>query len=242
MARPDVAGALREAALAINALDTLDETLDAIVRTARQSLDGIDHVGISLTHHGGEIETKAATSQLVWAFDALQYQVGEGPCVHAIQHEPVVLVQHARSEQRWPRFIPKAVQLGLRSQLALQLYSEEGVLGGLNMYSTSSDTLQLSTIEMATLFASHAALALAQALHEDGLNTAFGSRRVIGQALGILMERYGIDEERAWAVLTRASSKSDMSLHDVATEVVERDAEGSCGEGAGTRTDTHPST
>jgi transcriptional regulator with GAF, ATPase, and Fis domain len=220
MERHKLATALTEAARAIGAPCTLDETLNAIVGTARQLLGGIDHVGISLGHRNGRIETKVGTGQLVWELDDLQYRLGEGPCVYAIEVEPVVVVQHAAQDRRWPLYIPLAVQLGLRSQLALQLYHHEQTLGGLNLYSITRDTIDAETLDTAKLYAAHAALALGHALEHDGLNIALSSRKVIGQALGILMERYGITEERAWAFLTRASSRSNVKLRDVAAELV----------------------
>lgn len=49
----------------------------------------------------------------------------------------------------------------LRSQLAVKLYVDaEGTLGGLNFYSTSSDTIDPDAEAIADLFATHAAIAL----------------------------------------------------------------------------------
>lgn len=56
----------------------------------------------------------------------------------------------------------------------------------------------------------------------DALHQALTSRQVIGQATGILMERYGIGEDAAFAFLVRASSTSNTELRDIAQEVVDR--------------------
>ena len=217
----DAATALAQAARSIHREDTLDETLAAIAETARISIPGIDHAGISIITPKGGIETRAATDAVVWEFDRIQYDLGEGPCVSAMRETPVVAVPHARHDQRWPEFMPRALRLGLRSQLAVRLFlDEEGTMGALNLYSTSQEEIDPDAEHVAELFASHAAIALHQAREVEHLNQALESRKVIGQALGIVMERYGLDENHAFAFLLRASSTSNIKLRDIAAQLV----------------------
>jgi GAF domain-containing protein len=217
----DIAESLAQIAREINVPRDLDSTLQVIVDSAQRSLPGIDHVGITLAHSSGQMETKAATGQLVWDLDELQYELGEGPCVHAIQAASVVTVNDARNERRWPHFIPLAVEKGLRSQLGIALYQDAETLGGLNMYSISSDTIDPQTQHVAELFAAHAAIALGHAQHADHLHTGLISRQVIGQAVGIIMERYSLNEGRAFDYLARVSSHGNIKIRDVAQEVVD---------------------
>lgn len=217
----NLADALTEAAETINRQHTLGETLDAIARATLTSVPGFTDVGISVMHRSGEIETMAGTGQVVWELDSIQYDLGEGPCVDSVREEHTVVVENARHDQRWPRYVPQAVQRGLRSQLAVRLYDDGKTLGGLNLYSTSSDTIDPDAVHGAELFAVHAAIALGHAQEEHQLNEALSSRKVIGQAIGILMERYKIDQDRAFQFLTRASSTSNIKLRDVAQELVD---------------------
>ena len=218
----DAASALAQAARTIHREDTLEETLAAIAETARISVPGIDHAGISIVTPKGGIETKAATDALVWEFDRLQYELGEGPCVSAMRGTPVVSVPHARHDQRWPKFLPPALKLGLQSQLAVRLFlDEEGTMGALNLYSISQEEIDPDAEHISELFASHAAIALHQAREVDNLNQALESRKVIGQAMGIVMERYGLDDNRAFSFLLRASSTSNIKLRDIAAQLVE---------------------
>ena len=76
-------------------------------------------------------------------------------------------------------------------------------------------------MQVAGLFATHAAIALGRSRYENQLNDAIGTRKVIGQAIGIVMERYGISEDRAFHFLARASSTSNVKLRDVAQEIVQ---------------------
>lgn len=215
-----VASALAQAIESINESRTFEETLDAIVGATRTSVPEFDHVGISLLHRDGTIETKAGTDQLVWELDAIQYDLGEGPCVHAIEQEPVVVVRNLRHDQRWPRYIPAAAAKGVRSQLGIRLFTAGKHIGGLNLYSTDSDDVDDASVETARLFATHAAVMLGHAQEQDQLNQALQSRKLIGQAIGILMERYSMDADRAFQFLVRASSTSNIKLRDVAEELV----------------------
>ncbi|WP_270887788.1 GAF and ANTAR domain-containing protein [Pedococcus sp. 5OH_020] len=216
-----VARVLATVARDINAPRDVASTLDTIVNAAQRSLPGIDHVGVSITHRDGTIETMAATDPLVLKLDQLQYELSEGPCVDSLRDAEVVSVSYAdRYWDRWPRYMPKAVDLGLRAQLALRLYVEESTLGGLNLYSTESDELPPDTPELAEIFAAHAALALGRANTEQNLNTALATRKAIGQAIGILMVRYELTEERAFQYLSRVSQTGNIKLRDVALELV----------------------
>lgn len=216
----DVAHALAEAAKAINSPRTLDETLNAIVAAAQDAVPGMNHVGISLSHRDGKIETLAGTDKLVWDLDSVQYGLNEGPCVSSVKEDPVVVVEHARQDQRWPNYMPRAVEAGLRAQLALRLYTDKETLGGINLYSTEEETISSDTVQMAELFATHAAIALDRARYEHQLNDALASRKAIGQAIGLIMQRYQIDEDRAFHFLVRASSTSNVKLRVIAEEVI----------------------
>jgi GAF domain-containing protein len=219
----NIAEALAEAARTIDATRSIDDTLRAIVDSARDNLPGFEHVGISTVERDGRIQTRAATDDLVNRLDDLQYGLDEGPCVDALHEPDVVAAPNIREDHRWPRYVAEAVRsTGLRSQLAVKLFlDEDGTLGGLNIYSTRDDSISEEAIEIARLYATHAAIALGHAKMSDQLHAALRSSRTIGQAIGIIMERYQLDADRAFGFLTRASSTSNTKLRVVAQEVVE---------------------
>jgi transcriptional regulator with GAF, ATPase, and Fis domain len=216
----DLARALAEATRTINSPRTLGETLDSIVHAARASVPGFEHVGISIVHGKDEVETKAATSQLVWELDDIQYRLGEGPCVAAMFEKPTVAAPNLRHDQRWPRYVPEAVRRGVRSQMGYRLYVEGHTMGGLNFYSTESDTFLDDACEVGELFAVHATVALGRAMEEEGLNIALTTRGLIGQAVGLTMARFELSSDRAFQYLIRASSSSNIKLRDIAEEIV----------------------
>ena len=215
-----LAATITEAAKTINSPRSLEETLDAIAHAARDTIPGFDHVGISISHQGGSIETKAGTDQLVWELDALQYELMQGPCVDAIRQGPVMVMEDIDHERRWPEYTHKASQKGLLSQMGLRLYLEDHTLGGLNLYSTQARGLDPDALQIAELFATHAAIALERSRYEHDLNEAVASRQSIGTAVGIIMERYRITEDRAFQFLARASMTSNIKLREIADEVL----------------------
>jgi GAF domain-containing protein len=217
-----VSTAVAAAARTLQHPESIDEALLAIALSARDSVPGFDLVGISTLEKGNQVVSRAVSDPRVCELDRLQYSEGDGPCVDALGTSQVVLAPRLRHEQRWPRYVPKALQLGLRSQLAVQLTVDDaGTLGSLNMYSTLSDDIDSEAAALAELFARHAAVALGGARHVGNLQTALQSRKVIGQALGIVMERYQLDEERAFAFLVRASNTGNLKLHTIAQELVD---------------------
>jgi GAF domain-containing protein len=220
--RQDIGPALAVAARGMNRRASLEETLASIVDVARGSLPGFDEVGISLLDRKGNVETKAATGQLVWTLDKLQYELSEGPCVDSLHGETIVEAPHVRHDQRWPRYVPRAVEEGLKAQLAVRLYlDDQGTVGGLNIYSTTSEDIDPEAVQLADLFAAHAAIALGHARERDNLNEALHSRKIIGEAIGLVMGRYQLTEDRAFAFLVRTSSHANIKLRDIAQAMVD---------------------
>jgi GAF domain-containing protein len=217
----DLADALSNAAEQINTRRALPEVLQTLVETAQRSLPGADHVGISVFHSDGRIETLAASDDFVLRLDTIQYQLNEGPCIDAMREQGVVVASRAELARRWPRFMAQAVPLGLRSQMGVRLFIEGQTLGGLNLYSTRADHFNGDLQHVAQLFASHASLALGKARLEQTMTDGMLSRQRIGQAIGILMQKYELDEDRAFAYLARVSQTSNIKVRDIADEVVE---------------------
>ena len=216
----DYALSIAEAARTLYRPRSLDDTLQTIVEVACNSVPGFDQVGIATMEKRGKVETRAFTGDLVLPLDELQYTLREGPCSATLHGDEAVCVSSLRHEQRWPCFVPQAVALGVRSQLAVKLYLDDDTLGGINFYSTTSDEVSADARALAPLFATHAAIALGHAQERESLTTGLLSRRGIGQALGLLMERYEMSDDRAFAFLVRASSHRNLKLRAVAEELV----------------------
>jgi GAF domain-containing protein len=201
----------------------LDQLLLMLAQTTRLALPGFDAVGISTVDEDGNVQTRAATDPLVRDLDDLQYSLGEGPCFETIARpdRTVVVAPRIRDADQWPRYAPQAGELGLRSQLAVRLHLEDrGTVGGLNLYSTTADEVDPAAETMAELFAAQAATMLAQAREIEGLNEALQSRKVIGEAIGLVMKEHTLTEDAAFAYLVRTSSHANVKLRDIAAGLV----------------------
>jgi transcriptional regulator with GAF, ATPase, and Fis domain len=214
------AQSIAEAARTLNQPRSLDETLQTIVEVACNSVPGFDQVGIA-TLDKGRVEARAFTGDLVLRLDDVQYGLREGPCSAALQGTDAVSVSSLRVEKRWPRYVPQARAAGVRSQMAVKLHLDQHAVGGINFYSTISDDVSHDARALGRLFATHAAIALGRAHEQRTLNQALQTRKVIGQAIGILMERYQMNEDRAFAFLVRASSAANIKLRAVAQQLVD---------------------
>lgn len=223
MAHETLTAARTAAAAQMHAVGSTTETLETMVEVARSTVTGIDHVGVTLVHRDGRLETVAATGPLVIELDELQLALDEGPCVSTLRDGlPITLVEHARQEQRWSQYVPLAVQRGITAQLSVRLFVDDGAVGVLNLYATRSETISDDTRRLAELFAAHAALAFGHTRRLTDLQGAIAHREIIDQAIGIVMERYDLCSDRAFEYLIRVSSVSEVTLRDVALDLVER--------------------
>jgi hypothetical protein len=100
--------------------------------------------------------------------------------------------------------------------LSFQLFVEGDRVGALNLYGEGPDAFDSESEQIGALVAAHAAVAFADSQKISQLGEALVARQLIGQAEGILMERYKITAEQAFLLLTRASSRSNIKLRDVA--------------------------
>lgn len=216
----EIAEAMSEVAAALKAPMDLDETLELITRSAADTIPGIIEASISITTKTGEIQTLAPTGPVVTRADHLQYELGEGPCLDAAIEEPVVAVNDLAADPRWPDFGPKAAALGFGSQVAFQFRAEPHVRGALNLYAREPNEIDQDSIQLGSMFAGQVAVAMGWARQDQTMTNALATRNLIGQAVGIVMERYKLDSDRAFAFLTRLSQTSNTKLHAIATAVV----------------------
>ena len=199
----------------------LDGTLEAIVHTARDAVPGFDHVGVTVVGGDGTVTTMASTGPLVREMDTLQYELDQGPCLDAMRRASLVLVEDlATQSDNWPMYASRASEVGVQAQMGVRLRTSEKTLGGMNFYSTATNTIHSMAPRRAELFATHAAIALAQARHVD-VNEAIAGHPYIGQAVVVLMNRLQVTEDRAMYYLIRVATVAELKIQDVARAIVD---------------------
>ncbi|GAB3881141.1 GAF and ANTAR domain-containing protein [Terrabacter terrigena] len=195
--------------------------LDEVVRAALQLIPGVDEASISVTIGRRDVTSEHPSGELPAKVDAVQTETGQGPCIDAAYEHETVRVPDMASEERWPKFAARAAALGAASMLSIQLWVENDNLGALNLYSYTADSFTDESEHVGLLFASHAAVAFAGADKVHHLNIALARRDLIGQAKGILMERFKITGAQAFSILVRISQDSNRKLFDVAEELAQ---------------------
>lgn len=214
-----------QVALDLFAAGSVEGTLLQIVGLAEATIDGCDGAGV-LVVEDGQPTTAAASNDMVEAVDQMQVEAGEGPCLDAATGGSTFYAQDLDDDPRWPTFGPAAVEIGIRSVLAYSLSAER--LSALNLYASLPSAFGATGRAQGQLFATLARLALdsAEALaaasdRADHLVEALGTREMIGQAQGILMERERITADQAFDVLRRASQHMNVKLREVAETLVD---------------------
>lgn len=195
------------------------ETVERVCEYALKAID-CDYAGVIFVNtRTSSIETVAATDPLIEKLDRIQMEIGEGPDIEALQDRTSVIVADTTLERRWPHWADMVASSGIRSLLNIRLHTSSEVLGTLNLYSKTPDKYDADDQAVAAILAQHAAVAIAAARTEENLWRAVDARKLIGQAQGMLMERYGLDADKAFQVLIRYSQDNNIKLRDIAHTV-----------------------
>ncbi len=200
----------------------MQHTLQRVVDLAAQSLAGGIFASVSLVRKRREVETPASSDERALRADQLQYELGEGPCLDAIWEQETFQIDDMTTERRYPQWARRvADDIGIRSSLSFQLFTDVDSLGALNLYSTNPETFDAESRGVGAAFAAQAAVALRSAQTEQHLRTAMATRNLIGQAEGILMERFRLTAAQAFGLLNRVSQESNIKLREVAQRLVD---------------------
>ncbi|GHF39306.1 GAF domain-containing protein [Amycolatopsis bartoniae] len=198
----------------------VERTVQRIVTAAVDTVPGVENAGVSLLARG-EVRSVSPTSPVVARLDALQHELREGPCVGAVFDEPVFRTGNIGADSRWPRFGAAANELGIRSMLSVRLFTGSANLGALNLYASARAAFDDDAVQLAGLFAAHAAVALAGSARQEQLREALRTRDTIATAKGILMQRHSIGDDEAFHLLVKVSQRANRKLHDVASWLVQ---------------------
>lgn len=197
----------------------LDATLSQITAAAVELLPDVQYSSITVLRPDGSLSTAAPTDPLLLELDGEQYRLKEGPCYDAAAHTGQVVSSNLASDQRFPQYGRVAVGMGVHAQIGVRLFDTPTSNGALNLYSTRTGAFE-DVQSLSALFAHQAGMAISYAHQIGTLHEAVQTRTMIGQAVGIVMERYNLNDERAFAFLRRLSSHRNVKLRLVAQEII----------------------
>jgi hypothetical protein len=213
---------MAELARSLAASADMDTQLRRVTDSAVELIPGADCADVLMIAGRKEFRSYAATSEVPLTLDSLQERFREGPCVDAAVDTLIVRSDDLRSETRWPKFAAAAVAVGVRSMLSFQLYAYPDHFGAINLLAFETGAFDHEAESVGSILATHAALAVAASCRADNFRSALASRDTIGQAKGMIMERFDIDAIRAFELLTKLSQDTNTPVRELAARVVEQ--------------------
>jgi transcriptional regulator with GAF, ATPase, and Fis domain len=217
--------------------DTLVDDFDLIeflhLLTVRSvSLLDVSAAGLLLTDQRDRLRLVAASTEQTRLLELFQLETYEGPCVDCFTTgQPVVVADLAVAVDRWPAFVPRALETGFASVHALPMRLRTDVVGALNLFGNRPGALTQNIVQLGQALADVATVGLLQArtirrreILAEQLQTALNSRVIIEQAKGVLAERHNVDMAEAFALLRTGARSRNRRLSDLAREIVDRAA------------------
>jgi GAF domain-containing protein len=192
--------------------DDVDETLAAVTAVALEVVPGVDFACVTVASKPTAVASRGATDPAAEKINEIQQALGEGPCLTALWDSPLVRAEHSRGDSPWPAYSRAALELGICESVSVRLYVKDHVLGALSLYARRSGALTDESVEAARVYAAHAAVALFAAEQEANLTVAIDRRDTIGQAKGILMERFKLTDGQAFGLLVKVSQNTNTPM------------------------------
>ncbi|WP_261556760.1 GAF and ANTAR domain-containing protein [Frankia tisae] len=227
MDEDDLAASLSGLSGLLTGLRPLRETLIQIAELAVQAIPGAEGAGLTMLEDNRP-QTVVASAEFVRAADDVQYRLGEGPCLLAVETGRTQLSGSLGGEARWPRYGPRVGRMGVHSVLSLPLLLPDRVVGAMNVYAHAKDAFGPNAVRTGELFAQPVAVSVhnAQILAQSQrlvsqLQEALTSRAVIDQALGVIMSRTGSGPEEAFERLRTMSQTRHLKVAQLSRVLVD---------------------
>jgi GAF domain-containing protein len=212
---------MAELARSVAAPRDIDDVLSGVTAATVELLTGADTAGVLLVSKGGTFESLSGTSELIYEVDRLQEKHNAGPCVEAAINELVVRTEDFETETRWPQYSREVCKLGVRSSISFKLYTGDRTAGALNVFSRRPNSFDADSEVIGSILAAHAAAAILASRESQQLQAALLSRDLIGQAKGMLMERFQVDAVGAFEMLRKLSQQMNVRLAEIARRIVD---------------------
>jgi hypothetical protein len=196
--------------------------LHELIDSGTRHVSGAEYAGITLAERGKAVTSVVATHRYPVILDEIQNQYGEGPCVAAAWQHHVMHVEDLSVDERWPRYQQYALaHTPIRSILSFELFVDRDTTAALNFFAHRPHAFGDESIELGHIFATHVALAWSMMRRQDQFRSALASRDIIGQAKGVIMERFNLDAVEAFDLLARLSQQSNTKLFDIARALID---------------------
>ena len=222
---PELSSTFGALAAIVYADESFESVAATLCRAAVELVDGCDHASL-MERRQGRAVTAAASDEVAGTCDALERASGEGPCLDALDEDQPH--QHFCPDLEegcgWPTLGERLLaETPVRGLAGFRLRDDGTKVGALNIFSDEAGRLTEHSLHQATLLTAFASVSLA-ALHRGQeattLRQGLDSNREIGKAVGLLMAMHDLDQDAAFAMLSRVSQEMNLKLVEVAARVV----------------------
>lgn len=196
----------------------------AVCDAAPRLVDGCARASLLLKDRG-RLFTAAATDDVARTIDRLELEVGEGPCLDAIEEESIQLDADLTTGSAWPRLQRRILaETPVRSSAGFRIVVDDRKVGALNLFGDTPGALTQRSVDQGAVLAAFASVALGSAERQEQARTlreGLASNREIGKAIGLMMAFHKVGDEEAFAILRTASQELNVKLSEVARQVVD---------------------
>lgn len=176
----------------------------------------------------GKLTVATANTPEGDAVEQLEVELGEGPCTDALRSgEQVLATDLEQHVDRYPRFAPRAIEVGVRSIHALPMSVRTDLVGSLDIIAREPIALSAQQLSTAQVLADVAIAYLANSRVREShsrlasqLQHALDNRVVVEQAKGRLAERHGESPADAFERIRRHARTHQVSARSVAEQVL----------------------
>lgn len=222
---------------------TLDDVMAQLGTDVRQVL-GVAGAGAMTRDSEGRLRLVTSSDGLLEGLEALQVELEEGPALLAFRTGSEVYAQDLATDERFPRFGPRAVAVGLAAVHSWPMRLDGTTVGALNLYSWEPGALTEPQLSAARTFAHVATAYLVHAhdleqrdLFTRDLQKALTSRVVVEQAKGYVAARTGISTTEAFDLIRGRARGARIKVHDLAEAIVAGEVVVEVPDGSMTRTE-----
>lgn len=169
----------------------------------------------------GVLRTVASTDPAAAVLDRWLATSGQGPVWSTTSgRTALALSANIGADSRWTLPAIEDGAPAVQSVLTVRLpVAPAGIGWALNAYSGTPNCFDDNSTENLRLLSIPVAGAMTNAYNRANLQLAVATRDVIGQAKGVLMERYRLDADRAFELLRRVSQSTNCKIYELAEQL-----------------------